>query len=420
MHTTIPLKQSYKWLALAVAALGLSGLLSIVIVLLRTPVINQYLPAGWFRASLVVHVDLSVLIWLLAMGATIISAGRPHEWLSKVSYTFAASAVALLVLAWILGGKPILNNYIPMLENLPFALAIALWFTAIFLQLIAAYNNSSLIPGVNAQLLLIFIGAMSSMIWAFEKLKHLTASTHLIIHDYYELLFWGSGHLLQFFYTHLLLAAWYLLSNSKKEGCRWWKAASWTNVGCALPVVLYLPWVAIDSSLYQDLFTEQMKWLGGVAPLVALGSILYFNDFKKVMLRSYYLWSIILFLTGGSLGLLINEINVTIPAHYHGSIIGITVALMGVTVWLISLTRPEITKHWLVKWQPNILAIGQVLHIGGLAISGGYGALRKTPGEVLGPTAKFAMGIMGIGGLLAVMGGIMFVGLIWRFWPSKT
>jgi hypothetical protein len=50
-----------------------------------------------------------------------------------------------------------------------------------------------------------------------------------------------------------------------------------------------------------------------------------------------------------------------------------------------------------------------VLHIGGLAWSGGYGVLRKDPSTALSIKAKISMGIMGLGGMLAVIGGLMFV-----------
>jgi hypothetical protein len=59
---------------------------------------------------------------------------------------------------------------------------------------------------------------------------------------------------------------------------------------------------------------------------------------------------------------------------------------------------------------------GQLLHILGLAFSGGYGNIqRKTAGaeqrleqlpEILG------MGMMGLGGLIAILGGLIFVVLM--------
>ena len=60
---------------------------------------------------------------------------------------------------------------------------------------------------------------------------------------------------------------------------------------------------------------------------------------------------------------------------------------------------------------------GQLLHIVGLVWSGGYGVQRKVAGseQVLRSTAEVAgMGLMGLGGLLAVIGGLLFVIVVLR------
>ena len=56
--------------------------------------------------------------------------------------------------------------------------------------------------------------------------------------------------------------------------------------------------------------------------------------------------------------------------------------------------------------------IGQLMHISGLVWSGGYGVQRKVAGaeQVLRSTGEIAgMGLMGLGGLIAIIGGLMFV-----------
>lgn len=52
------------------------------------------------------------------------------------------------------------------------------------------------------------------------------------------------------------------------------------------------------------------------------------------------------------------------------------------------------------------------MHIGGLMWSGGYGVQRKVAGaeQALRSTSEIvAMGIMGMGGLIAIIGGLVFV-----------
>jgi hypothetical protein len=57
------------------------------------------------------------------------------------------------------------------------------------------------------------------------------------------------------------------------------------------------------------------------------------------------------------------------------------------------------------------------MHIAGLAWSGGYGVQRKTAGlaqgvDRLGEIA--GMGLMGLGGLVSVIGGVLFLVIAWR------
>jgi hypothetical protein len=52
------------------------------------------------------------------------------------------------------------------------------------------------------------------------------------------------------------------------------------------------------------------------------------------------------------------------------------------------------------------------MHIGGLMWSGGYGVQRKVAGaeQALRSASEIAaMGVMGLGGLVAIIGGIVFV-----------
>jgi cytochrome c oxidase subunit I len=62
--------------------------------------------------------------------------------------------------------------------------------------------------------------------------------------------------------------------------------------------------------------------------------------------------------------------------------------------------------------QPWLYGTGQLLHITGLVWSGGYGVQRKVAGaeQVLRTTGEtVGMGLMGLGGLLAIAGGLLFV-----------
>ena len=71
----------------------------------------------------------------------------------------------------------------------------------------------------------------------------------------------------------------------------------------------------------------------------------------------------------------------------------------------------------LAFWQPIIYGAGQLMHIIGLAWTGGYGVQRKVAGAAqgvdrLGEVA--GMGLMGLGGLVSVIGGLLFLIVAWK------
>ncbi len=131
-----------------------------------------------------------------------------------------------------------------------------------------------------------------------------------------------------------------------------------------------------------------------------------------------------LFGAGGLIGLAISGSNVKIPAHYHGSIVGVTLALMGLVYHLLPRMGFAQPAGRLAAWQPALYGGGQLLHIAGLLWSGGYGVQRKVAGaeQVLRtPEQVLGMGLMGLGGLLAVAGGILFAVVVLRsLWTSST
>jgi heme/copper-type cytochrome/quinol oxidase subunit 1 len=175
----------------------------------------------------------------------------------------------------------------------------------------------------------------------------------------------------------------------------------------------------VVSAAHHQAFTELMRF-GGLA-LLPLGLVVVAavlsrarpDDAPQRPLRAALLSSLLLFTAGGVLGFLIRGANVVIPAHYHGSIVGVTLAFMGMAYLLLPRLGYAAPSGRLPTWQPWIYGSGQLLHILGLAISGGYGNIqRKTAGgaqglhnlpEILG------MGMMGLGGLIAIIGGLLFV-----------
>ncbi len=161
-----------------------------------------------------------------------------------------------------------------------------------------------------------------------------------------------------------------------------------------------------------------MRYGGGIAALpigllmlIALYKSQTLSDTQKP-LQSALKTSILLFGAGGTLGFLTHGVNTIIPAHYHGSIVGVTLAFMGLTYYLLPRLGYQTPDSKLARIQPWVYAWGQFIHISGLAVSGAMGIQRKTAGAAQGLdslSTKIAMGVMGMGGLIAIIGGILFL-----------
>ena len=88
------------WLWLCVLALLGAGVFSVLLVASRTPYVSAYIPwIDFFHSALVVHVDLSVLVWSLSFGGILWSLNqRPgRAWLAWAAL-FLAGLGALVII----------------------------------------------------------------------------------------------------------------------------------------------------------------------------------------------------------------------------------------------------------------------------------------------------------------------------------
>jgi heme/copper-type cytochrome/quinol oxidase subunit 1 len=123
--------------------------------------------------------------------------------------------------------------------------------------------------------------------------------------------------------------------------------------------------------------------------------------------------SMLLFAVGGALGLFVDGADTRTPAHYHGVIAGVTLAFFGLffSLFLPLLGKP-IDNGRRLRAILHLYAGGQLAACIGLFVAGGHGAPRKIAGEAQGLVdlaPMIGMGINGLGGLIAVIGGVLFV-----------
>ncbi len=134
---------------------------------------------------------------------------------------------------------------------------------------------------------------------------------------------------------------------------------------------------------------------------------------------------------GGVTGITIGteQINMTahntmrLPGHFHATVVGgTTLAFMGLTYYLIPLIfRRELKLKGWATWQPYVYGVGMLLTSLGMIASGLQGVSRRhwdiTFSNAIFPvsipgTVDLSLAVMGVGAIIGVIGGIMFMAIV--------
>jgi hypothetical protein len=426
------------WLLLALAALALAGAFALLLAASRVPGVERVVawPARFFEKGLVVHVAFSFVVFLLAafgallqVAALRVSAGRPRlGWLGSAALAGAAASFPLLAAPALLDqAEPSLNNYVPAIVHPLYYAGLALLALGLALAVLRLFANLparrgplepvSLAAAVGGA---VYVLAMACFALALAALAGEPPSP-----SFNEDLFWGGGHALQALNTALLLAAWYVLGGvalgEPPLAPRLFNAAILLLLAPALAAPAFYVAFAPFSAAQTQAFTALQYALAPPALLVAgAGLATVFRRLRAgagPSLRDPAFLALALSLAtfgiGGLLGLFVDGADTRTPAHYHGVVAGITVAVMGLyfRFFLPLLERPAGAQRTTraLFW---LFAGGQTAAALGLFWAGGHGAPRKVAGgaEALADWGALAgLALNGIGALAAVAGGCLFV-----------
>lgn len=397
--------------------------------------------ADFFHTALVVHVDMTVLVWFLAFAGVLWSLNNSTRCLrcGWVALILTVAGTAVITLAPFFGAaEPLMNNYVPVLQHPIFFTGLGLFglgFTMLVVNgVVFSHSVGSMISGEGALrfgLYTALIAALVSIVVLI--LSYVDMPAYISGAYFYELLFWDAGHTIQFMHIQLMLVSWLWMTTVAGVGLKLSPRVALIIFALGMLPVLMTPVVYfmfdLGSADHTQTISLLMQYGGGLAALpIGLIITMGFISKKRTHLRmgpelNALIFSMLLFGTGGVIGFMISGSNVTVPAHYHGSIVAVTLAYMGVTYHVV----PHLGFRRIVgkaaTWQPVIYGSGQLMHIIGLVLSGGYGVQRKTAGadQALNDAERIiGMGIMGLGGLVAVIGGIMFLVIVLKaMWPQK-
>lgn len=446
-------------MGLAIGSLLLAGCFSLLLVVGRIPGLAEWVSdPQFFKRCLVLHVDLALIVWFFAFAAALYSllpGDRASHGIFRSGFMAACAGVLTMI-----GGTmiprtaPVLANYVPVIDNVFYLAGVALFFGGLLLcfvnerlfvrapEVAANAPTSAWQPfHVTADVATALKTTALAYAVAMTTFAVSWAATprELDSKAYYELVFWGGGHVLQVANVAAMLAVWLLLLSSLLRSAVLLPKVARVLFALLLAPHLIGPLLTLNgtvSSTYRLGFTRLMQF--GIAPMVTiiLGICLRrlwqawrAGQLGKAELRDPRLMgfaaSAALTVTGFLMGSAIRNSNTMIPAHYHASIGAVTVAFMAISYLLlkpVGFPRASARMARLIPWQLGLFGFGQVIFAIGFALGGMHGLSRKayateqhirSAGELLG------LGVMGLGGLIAVAGGLLFLLLMVRAGQSR-
>lgn len=439
-----------SWFLFAIGSLVLAGLLSLTLVVGRLPFLGWlFTDPLFFKRALVVHVDLAMVLWFQAGTAAFLGlalGARLNRRLTALALALGLTGVlGLLAGALMPGAQPILANYIPVIDHPVFVVGLVCWFAGSGLffatALATPVDPASALPDDTVTALRA-AAAANLIATATLAIAWRTTLDGLPAIGYYELVAWGGGHVLQVANFAAMLGLWLLLLHRWSGHAVLSPAASrWLVTALVLPC-LAVPLIALggtSSTGYTQGATELMRWTIFPVGLIVLGLSLRHVVRHRATSAPLtgdrriigFAGSAALTVLGFILGAFIRGSTTLVPGHYHCAIGAVTIALMAAAYEFCGLVSPGAALAPALRWarlQLLLFGGGQAVFGLGFALAGAYGLGRKQYGaeqHVRSLGEYLGLGVMGVGGLVAVAGGLFFLSVMlrcigtWRHRPTQ-
>ena len=459
---------------MAVVTLTLGGLAALLIALTRWQAIHL-LPADWFYRLLTLHGIDMLVAWIvffemagLHFGSTVLLNAR-HAAPKLAWVGFALMTIGgLLVNGVVLFDKHssvMFSAYVPLkahplfyLSYILFAVGALITVITFFINIVVAKREKRF----EGSMPLVVFGLMTAAIiatytllegaaamvpaflWSVGVIKNLDPGI-------YRNFFWGFGHPAQQVNLAAMVSIWYALAqmttgirpvNEKFSRLAFILYLFFINLGSAHHLLvdpgLSFAWKAVNTS-----YAMYLAVLGSMMHAFSIPAAIEVAQRAKGHNKGLFDWlrnapwaepgfssmvmSIVLFgwiggVTGVTIGTeqinMITHNTLRLPGHFHATVVsGTTLAFMGFTYYVIPLIfRKELKlKSW-AKLQPYIFGLGMILVSLGMITSGLQGVARRHwditfAGTVPG-TVNITLAIFGIGALIAVVGGIMYITIV--------
>lgn len=459
---------------MAVVCLVLGGIAALLIALTRWQAVHL-LDATWFYRLLTLHGIDMLVAWIvffemagLHFGSTVLLNAR-HAAPKLAWFGFALMMVGGLMVNVVVLINPqsivMFSAYVPLKAHPLFYLSYILFAVGALIQVITFFINIVVAKRekrFEGSLPLAVFGLMTAAILAvFTLLEGAAAVVPAffwslgILQNYdpgiYRNFFWGFGHPAQQVNLAAMVAIWYMLAqmtvgirplNEKFSRLAFILYLFFINLGSAHHLLvdpgLSFAWKAVNTS-----YAMYLAVLGSMMHAFSIPAAMEVALRAKGYTKGLFGWlrnapwnepgfaglvmSMIIFgWIGGVTGVTIGteQINMLahntlrLPGHFHATVVGgTTTAFMAFTYYVIPLIfRKELKlKKW-AQWQPYVYGVGSILVSLGMITSGLQGVSRRnwdiTFAGVVPGTVDLTLAIFGIGALIAVTGGIMYVTIV--------
>jgi hypothetical protein len=425
------------WFLFAIGSLVLAGLLSLTLVVGRLPFLGWlFTDPLFFKRALVVHVDLAIVVWFQAGTLAFLGLAlgpRLHRGVTAAAFALAAAGVVgLLVGAVMPGAQPVLSNYVPVIDHPVFFAGLVAWFVgaglffALALVTPARTDAKALTPDA---VIALRASAAANLLAIVTFAISWRTTPDAAPAVFYELVFWGGGHILQAGNVAAMLALWLHLLHRWTGRAALPPAATAALVAALVLPQLVLPPLALGgttATAYFSMATHLMRWTIFPVVTVVLGAAvahvwrcragLVWRDYRFAGLAG----SATLTVLGFILGALIRSSTTLVPGHYHCAIGAVTIALMTAAYDFCATVSPAGSKPVAprrARLQLLLFGGGQAVFGLGFALAGAYGLGRKQYGaeqHVRSLGEYLGLSVMGLGGLVAVASGILFLAFMLR------
>jgi cytochrome c oxidase subunit I len=455
---------------IAVVCLLIGGVAALLLALTRWQEVHL-LRMDWFYRVLTVHGFNMLIFWILFFEIAILyfastSLLNAKLYSRKVAWVSLGMMTTGMVMTnvTIFAGKAdvLLTSYLPLVAHPAFYLGIILMAVGtligvfnFFATLYMAKKNKTFEGSVP----LVTFGATAAAIIAVVTLLHgAIVMIPTFLHSlgwiaapdpmWYRMIWWGLGHQSQQVNVTAMVAVWYFIATMAVG------AKPLNEAVCRGAFVLYIlfinlasahhllvdPGVSASWKIWNTSYAMYLAVLASMIHAFTVPASVEVALRKKGHRKGFFGWlaaapwrnpafsafvlSLVIFgfiggITGVTLGT--QQINIIahntlrIPGHFHATVVGgTTLAFMGLAYYVVPLLfQKDYILKKLVRWQPWVFAAGITMMSFGMSFAGSMGVARRTydiePAGIFGAPAHLMLGVLGIGGILAFVGLLMFI-----------